>query len=396
MATSKKTEKVQSTPHKPNFSENESNKSVSPILGKQANRYAMNHHIKSGKIQRYNTDKSPSDSQYKLEQIKELEEPSDTNNTARLRHNETTKKANNSERFEAKNKNNFAANQERNTKLSPNPNLKPKQKSPNLSQHTKSSMVETSVSNVDANTEPENDSLSKLTGIDDPTRLTSAAFMKLSLEEKNAVLANLEEMSKLRESSSTSETLNDDKTKTHREQLEEEIERKIARLQQLEVEEKEKNERTNEDEINEHKKMIAYLTKEIETQAHKVAETTRKFLEKIDENKPKRHSLTLSESNSMKEISEYDSNSELDEEQNNEFTKVIRKRFWWEKNQSNLRVPMYQMPKNRLSKVKPRTDSGFIEEEIIVPLNQLITSRNKNCMTLISSMNKFSNEFGKK
>jgi hypothetical protein len=251
----------------------------------------------------------------------------------------------------------------------------------------------------------------------DPTRLASADFAKMSKEEKMAVLEKLEAMSKLSNSSRRSNATNlnrdfddddvnnDDKPLTHRETIEEEIERKIDVLKKLEDEENAAAvvaNGENFDELNEHKRIILYLTKEIEIQAKKVSESTRKFLAKMNErgsdggmsfrtNKSMRQlDNSAANSSSVKEVSEYDSDSDLDDDddaretratratrpaanltaESSEYKKVIHKRFWWEKKHSNLRVPTYQMPnRQKLSQIKSKIDSGFVEEEIIVPLD---------------------------
>ena len=209
-------------------------------------------------------------------------------------------------------------------------------------------------------------------------RMNSAAFMKLSAEEKAAVLAKLENMH-----NADATQKNEDVLQTHRQELEKEIERKIEVLKELESE---STDELSNDELANHKKMIIYFTNEIELQAQKVAESTRKFLAKFDsikQNKLNNQAEANANTNNInslspfsKDISEYESYSEMEGEETAPYKKVLRRRFWWEKRHSNIHVPLYEMPsKILLSKVKPRTDTGFIEEEIIVPIDHLITSR---------------------
>lgn len=360
------------------------------------NRYLSNHHLKSRQNSSKNTNNESkrhaqilNRSSHTLEEIVEQDEPStQTKKQGQRKQNEKT------------------------SHQSPL-NLNEKKSSPHEQQERVHSAGMSSPSN-------QRDSFNTIDHID-PTRLGSADFVKLSKEEQKAVLEKLESMSKLTDTSRQSERVLDEdfndeqdttKLKTHRQTLEEEIERKIDVLKKLEEEDSNRKNALNE--LNEHKRMILYFTKEIELQARKVAESTRKILEKIDEHEHatnvyksrmnhKNLNNSATNSSSMKEISEYDSNSDLEERNDaneykieqrdqvneykiaeektrqrsevftDEYKKIIHRRFWWDKSPSNLRVPMYQLPiRKKFSDIKPKIVTGFIEEEIIVPLESLI------------------------
>ena len=363
-----------------------------------ANRYLNNYHLKSGKTRYPNTNSQnttttnppnstnppqySSSSNHRLEEIVELEEPVVTAI-------EQT-----------------SSNKQSQTKLA----LENKKVRLGMAVKT----VDNKNANVkDSKTKTPPPQEEKPINVDhiDPTRLASADFVKMSKEEKMAVLEKLEAMSKLSNSSNMNRDFDDDdddndnyddKPLTHRETIEEEIERKIDVLKKLEDEENAAAvvaNGENFDELNEHKRIILYLTKEIEIQAKKVSESTRKFLAKMNERgsdggmsfRTKKNMRQLDNSaaysSSVKEVSEYDSDSDLDDAretratrlaanltaESNEYKKVIHKRFWWEKNPSNLRVPTYQMPnRQKLSHIKSKIDSGFVEEEIIVPLDYFV------------------------
>ena len=46
----------------------------------------------------------------------------------------------------------------------------------------------------------------------------------------------------------------------------------------------------------------------------------------------------------------------------------------WKKSESNLKISSHPL---NLVNIKPRTDTGFIEEEILVPIEHFVKSRNK-------------------
>jgi hypothetical protein len=384
-----------------------------------ANRYLNNYHLKSGKTRYTNTytntnnssTKPPqysSSSNLRLEEIVELEEPPPP-----------------------------PSNKQSPTKLAIETNKKVKK-------DLTVKMVENKNANKSLKTTNVKDSKTTKTppkqqkkpiNIDhiDPSRLSSADFVKMSNEEKMAVLEKLEAMSKLSNSSRQSDVThlnrdfdneensydNNNKLITHRETLEEEIERKIEVLKQLEDEENEAAAAAAAAsfEVNEHKRIILYLTKEIELQAKRVSESTRKFLEKMNEgdgggggggmsfrmnkNHMRQYDTSATNSSSVKEVSEYESDSDFGDDDdatatrptnlttgNYEYKKVIQKRrFWWEKNPSNLRVPMYQMPnRQKLAQIKSKIDSGFIEEEILVPLDYFVK---KGLEKILYSLSKF-------
>lgn len=62
--------------------------------------------------------------------------------------------------------------------------------------------------------------------------------------------------------------------------------------------------------------------------------------------------------------------------ENNIFSiKKFKKR--WKKSESNLKIYSKPLIFDKTA-IKPRTDTGFIEEEVIVPIDHFIKSRGKN------------------